>query len=300
VLVARQLEQFWELLDKPDPFWAVEVGAGDGALAGQILDLAPPALRTSLRYVAVERGAAGRAALERLDAVVLADLTEAPRGLVGCILANELLDNLPCHRLRGTTSGTVELHVGLSGDAFVLVEGPFSSPEVARLAPQLGPGQETVVQPGVTEFVDAAAAILEKGYLWMVDYGFTGGQRPTEPHGYRRHRLEDDVLSDPGSRDITVGVDFDSLARLAREAGHAVWGPVTQRDALVKLGYRGMDEEARRRQVELASEGRAIEANRVYSARGRATMLVDPMAFGGFLVLCVGIGIDVPPSFAEG
>src|SRR4051794_25999276 len=61
VLMARQLEELWELLDKPDPFWTVEVGAGDGTLAGQILDFASPALRASLRYLAVERSATGRA-----------------------------------------------------------------------------------------------------------------------------------------------------------------------------------------------------------------------------------------------
>ena len=30
VLVARQVEEFWTLLGKPEPFWVVEVGAGTG------------------------------------------------------------------------------------------------------------------------------------------------------------------------------------------------------------------------------------------------------------------------------
>src|SRR5206468_1419434 len=37
VLLAGQVEQFWHLLERPDPFHVIEAGAGDGTLAGQIL-----------------------------------------------------------------------------------------------------------------------------------------------------------------------------------------------------------------------------------------------------------------------
>src|SRR5271170_7550442 len=37
-LIARQLHEMWEILDRPDPFFAVECGAGAGALALGILD----------------------------------------------------------------------------------------------------------------------------------------------------------------------------------------------------------------------------------------------------------------------
>ena len=157
-----------------------------------------------------------------------------------------------------------------------------------------------VVHPRAFRFLDRAASALERGYIWLVDYGFSGGARPEAPHGYREHQLENDVLADPGSRDITAGVDFDALARHARDAGHAVWGPVSQRDALIALGYRELDDDARRRQVQTAAEGRGIEAMRIYSARSRATILVDPTALGGFLVLCIGVGVDLPPSSIEG
>src|SRR2546427_510552 len=296
VLVARQIEEFWELLDKPDEFWVVEIGAGDGTLAGQILDFLPAAARGAARYVAIERGAAGRDAMQHLDATVLEELRAAPGQLTGCVIANELLDNVPFHRVRGTERGPVELYVGLDGEDLALIEGPVSSPEISSLAPSLVSGQEAVVQPHALALVDQACALLERGYVWLVDYGFTGGARPSVPHGYRAHRLETDLLTDPGSRDITAGVDFDLIAARARGAGHAVWGPVPQRDALLRLGYRQLDEEARTRQLQAASEGRGIEANRIYSARSRATLLVDPQALGGFLVLCLGIGVAVSPS----
>ena len=300
VLVARQVEEFFEILDKPDPFWVVEAGAGDGTLAGQILEFVPATVRGATSYVAVERSAVGRRAMEGLDALVLSEMDEVDTGLVGCVLANELLDNLPFHWLRGAAAGPVELHVGLAGDRLALVELPPSTAEVAELCGDLAPGREVVVHPRAFRFLDRAASALERGYIWLVDYGFSGGARPEAPHGYREHQLENDVLADPGSRDITAGVDFDALARHARDAGHAVWGPVSQRDALIALGYRELDDDARRRQVQTAAEGRGIEAMRIYSARSRATILVDPTALGGFLVLCVGVGVDLPPSSAEG
>src|ERR1700747_1683671 len=37
-LLARQFEEMWVLLGRPDPFWLVEAGAGNGGLAKVILD----------------------------------------------------------------------------------------------------------------------------------------------------------------------------------------------------------------------------------------------------------------------
>jgi SAM-dependent MidA family methyltransferase len=299
VLVARQIEEFWTLLEKPDPFWIIEAGAGDGTLASQILEFLPAAMRPATRYVAVERSAAGRAALERLDVSVVDGIEHVHAGVVGCVVANELLDNLPFHRVRGTAAGPVELYVGVRGDRFVMVEGDVSSGRVRRLASDLAAGQDAVVQPDALGFADHATALLERGYLWLIDYGFSGGERPTGPHAYRGHRLEDDVLSDPGSRDITAGVDFEALAWHLRAGGHTVWGPVTQRQSLISLGYRQLDDDARRRQLQEAANRNGIVATRIYSARGRASALIDPSGLGGFLALSVGVRVDVPPSSVE-
>src|SRR5438093_13655136 len=63
-LVARQVAEFWELLDRPAPFDVIEVGAGDGTLAHQILGALPDEVTRVVRFAAVERSAAGRRALE--------------------------------------------------------------------------------------------------------------------------------------------------------------------------------------------------------------------------------------------
>ncbi len=59
VLVAREIDRWWERLGRPDPFVVLDVGAGRGQLARDVLR-AGPACASSLRYVLVERSAALR------------------------------------------------------------------------------------------------------------------------------------------------------------------------------------------------------------------------------------------------
>src|SRR5436189_3626533 len=63
ILLARQVEEFWELLGRPDPFVVIEVGAGDGTLARQILESLSEPCRSATRYLAVERAEAAREVL---------------------------------------------------------------------------------------------------------------------------------------------------------------------------------------------------------------------------------------------
>jgi SAM-dependent MidA family methyltransferase len=295
-LVATQVEEFWALLGRPNPFSIVELGAGDGTLARQILDNLPSQVLEAARCTAVERSSRAREAIRGLGITAVASLDELESGPAGCILANELFDNIPFHRVRRAADGPRELYVGLDGDRFVLIEGEVSSEKVERLARKLTQGEEAVVNPGALDLLDRAAAALARGYVWLADYGWGSGLGEAGTvHGYRRQRLVEDILRDPGSLDITVGVDFDALAAHARETGWSVWGPVTQRDALLALGFRDRDEQARHRQVEALDTQRGIEAARIYSERNRASLLLKEGGLGDFLILCLGLGVERPP-----
>jgi SAM-dependent MidA family methyltransferase len=296
ILVARQAEEFWDLLGRPDPFGLVEVGAGDGTLARQILEGLSERARAATRCVAVERSSAGRAALAASGIEAVAGLMEISPPFVGCVLANELLDNLPFHRVRSSTAGPVELYVAHQDDRFILVEGPLSSPALADLVPHdLAPGLERVIRPEALGFFDQARRALARGYIWAVDYAAGGPDEPTSVHGYRGHALDPDVLADPGSKDITAGVDFEALRQHALGAGLEVWGPVSQREALLALGFRDLERRAQDRQREAIRTRRGIDAMRIYSNRTRANMLVAKGGLGDFKVLCVGVETDEPP-----
>jgi SAM-dependent MidA family methyltransferase len=305
-LLAAQVVEFWELLQRPDRFDVVEAGAGSGVLARQILENLPADLAARVRYQAIDRSPAARAGLATLAlglgtdiqvGTTLAD-ADADDGLVGCLIANELLDNLPFHRIRGTERGIVELFVSDRGDGFALTEGPASDPRIEQQAIALARGEEAVVNLQALDLLEQAARRFQRGYLWLCDYGWTS-DAPNETaaaahldfvHGYRGHRFEEDVLTEPGSRDITAGVDFGALARRAQDLGLHVWGPTSQRDALLSLGYREWDEQARNNQVRATADRDGLAAMRTYSERNRAAQLVDPMGLGSFLVLCLGVG----------
>src|SRR5919197_1636049 len=291
LLVARQIEEFWDLLGRPDPFVVVEAGAGDGTLARQILSGLNSEIRPALQYVAVERSASARVSLQTIGASLATKLEDVSPVPAGCLIANELLDNLPFHRVRSTADGLVELYVGVRDDRFELVAGALSSRRLARLVPPLRPGMEAAVSPAAFDFLDRAVDLFGRGFVWLVDYGFGAGDEPPPVHGYRDHRVEKEVLEDPGSRDITAGVDLEGLAGHARARGFPVWGPIPQREALLALGFREMDGEARSKQAAARAARRGMDALRIYSNRNRAHLLLSRGGLGSFSVLCVGVGV---------
>ena len=106
--LARAVADVWDRLDRPEPFVLREYGAGAGALAVAILDgLARerPDVARVLRYDPIEVEA-GR--LETIAARLAAaghasafDPTRptVERPITGMVLANEVLDALPTHRV---------------------------------------------------------------------------------------------------------------------------------------------------------------------------------------------------------
>lgn len=110
-LIAVQLMDMWQQLDRPDRFDLVELGAGQGILAGDVLRYiqreAPDCFRT-IRYQIVEKSASLRqvqqqqlAELQTQVSIAWCDLEAIADGsIVGCCFSNELIDAFPVHRVR--------------------------------------------------------------------------------------------------------------------------------------------------------------------------------------------------------
>jgi SAM-dependent MidA family methyltransferase len=267
-LLGRAIEELDRLLGSPRPLRVAEVGAGDGTLARELL---PHLERLDPRYTAVERSRGARDALAMIDGVAVAeDLAGEPH----VVLANELLDNLPFRRFRGTAEGAKEIAIDLDGDR--LVERLAD----AQDAPRLDVDAETVVPVGALAFVDEVAARLARpGYALLIDYG-GAGEPGGPPHGYREHRVVEDLLAEPGSTDITAGVDFERIAEHAVDVGLVAFPSVTQRHALIALGFDRWIRDALTRQGRLLDERDGLAAVRAWSGRSSATLLVDPTALG--------------------
>lgn len=261
-MVAKALRPLHEALGSPSPFGVTEVGAGDGTLAIQLIDELDD---LDIDCHVVEASPGARDALGAIEGVrVSADIGTGAQ----VVLANELLDNLPFDRVRGDR----EIRIGLDADRLVEVDAPWSGEPGS-------PDAETIVPVGAFAFVDRLATALAPGYALLMDYGDVGSPGG-EVHGYSDHRVVEDVLADPGSTDITVGVDFDRIARRAEDRGLAAFPPVTQRDALLALGFEDWVRAERERQAALLAAREGLEAVRAWSGRSRATLLVDPAALG--------------------
>jgi SAM-dependent MidA family methyltransferase len=261
-MVGTAVGGLFAALDEPEPIRIAEVGAGDGTLATQVL--ATLAGR-DVDYEAVEAGAGARATLSAIDGVrAVAELDGAPH----VVIANELLDNLPFRRVRGDR----EVRVGVEGDRFVEVETPWDGEPCPS-------DVETIVPVGAFAFLDRLASTITHGYALLIDYGGVGTSAGGI-HGYRDHRVIEDVLADPGSADITAGVDFAQIANHAEQRGLLAFPTVTQQEALTALGFEDWLRTERERQTSLLDAREGLEAVRTWSGRSRATLLVDPSALG--------------------
>ena len=295
-LLGRQVAECWDFLGRPAPFTVVEIGAGDGTLARQILDAARavPDLAAAIRYVAVERTPGQVEALRSRGFEAHGSMADVGP-ITGCVIANEVLDNLPFHRLRERNGRIVEVLVGAEGDRLVEVEGRPSKEAVGLLAAAPEDGEERRVSPAALRLVGDIAATLDRGYAFLFDYG------PTGPvHAYREHRALAEVLDEPGSRDVTAGVDLGVVADVASRAGLQAWGPVPQRDALLALGYRLWTAGVRTRQAEAEAAGDWRTANRLFEARSRASILIDPGKLGGLWLVSFGTEGVPPPAAVLG
>ncbi|NQU96860.1 MAG: SAM-dependent methyltransferase, partial [Chloroflexi bacterium] len=180
-LICAQLREMARLLDDPDPFTVLEMGAGDGTLARDIAAYAPrldPGFAARLRHVAIDRAGGGRdvprsPAGPGPEAVRAAGLPI--RGAVGCVLSNELLDSFPVHRFVIRDGVVRELYIALDGDRLVQEEGPPSTPAIeARLESagrQLPDGYHGEVNLRLDAWAEDVSGALDRGFVLTVDYG---------------------------------------------------------------------------------------------------------------------------------
>jgi NADH dehydrogenase [ubiquinone] 1 alpha subcomplex assembly factor 7 len=267
-LLAEALRELWTHLGEPDPFALVELGAGDGTLARQLLrhleDL-------PLGYTAVERSSGARKMLRAIEGLVV---SRSIPGDPSVVLGHELLDNLPFKIFRGTA----EMRVATDGDLLILARAPIA-PGVDLHGRAAGEGEERVLPTGALALVRELGARLRHGYALFVDYGTERGAGGPV-HGYRGHRVIEDVLDRPGSADITAGVDFGVLSREALEFGLESFRLRTQSQALASLGYEDWMRAELASQGALLNEDRGMDAVRTWAGRSSATILVNPEQLG--------------------
>ncbi len=313
-VVGRLLEQAWSAMGRPDEFVVSEPGAGTGALAeGMLTGLraAGSPLADILRYRPVEldpdrvEALAARLAAADLDRYLVADdaATDAhdePRAAgaeTGAVIANEVLDALPVHRVIGRRGEIRELLVGSgAGGGFVEVEGPPTTPALAgRLAADgvtLADGQVAEVCLELDRWLAGATTSLSSGVVVLIDYA----EEPADlyaPHraggtlrAFAGHAVGGDPYRHVGRQDLTATVDAAAVRTAAARAGLAPVGETTQAELIAALGTGDLTVSYLRR------PGAGLQD--ALLLRSALARLLDPRGMGGFRVLA--FGRSLPPG----
>lgn len=257
--ISGQIEQVDRLLGSPARFTVVEVGAGKGLLARDILAACQsrfPLLFARLTYVVIDRSPAHRAHQRQTLAAWLDqsaqivwhdDLSALPANSVtGVILSNELLDAFPVHRVQMTNGSLLEQRVTVREGRLATTAGPLSTPALSayfdRLGLTLPENAIADVNLLADEWMRLVASRLAQGLVLTIDYGHTARdlynteRRQGTLRSYARHRVSTSILDAVGEQDLTSHVDFTSVAAAGEAAGLSVAGFTNQLNFLMSLG----------------------------------------------------------------
>jgi NADH dehydrogenase [ubiquinone] 1 alpha subcomplex assembly factor 7 len=292
----------WQGLGRPDPVHLVELGPGRGTLMADLLRAArtAPGFNAAARVHLVEISPALRACQRAaLEGAPLGappawhdGFAAVPDGPL-LVIANEFFDALPIRQFQRAEGAWRERLVDLDdeGNLHFVLSPPTPAevliPRELRDAPD---GAVVEVSPTAISLVHAVAARIarDRGAALIIDYGHPESAFGDTLQAVKGHAPHE-VLADPGDADLTAHVDFAALARAAREAGAAVFGPIAQGTFLARLGL------AERAQV-LSATATATQADAIAAAARRLT---DVAAMGAlFKVLALmPPGHTTPPGF---
>lgn len=301
--LARQLVECWERLDRPEDLTILEAGAGRGTLARDILEglqtLAPDCFAAT-SYCLADVNPTRLTEAQRLlvEAGFGEHLVENRRKpLTGVVLANELLDSFPFHRLIVEQGELREIYTGWRDGWFVDELGPLSDERLAEPVEgvTLQEGQRLEVSPAAWRWAETLGERIERGYAILIDYGYPAAElySPDRAEGmlrtYHEHLASNDPYRYVGQQDITRHVDFSAVARGAAEGGLAELGLVSQAAFVAGLGIEEL-------LMRVQREAGDSDMYRYVNARQTVMHLLDPRSLGRFRVLMLGKDAPAEPQ----
>lgn len=167
-----------------------------------------------------------------------------PEGVDGLVFANEFFDALPVDALVRRGEGWLDLRVASDEERFVWHPDGPTTPERAEIA-MLGAsgtpdGGRIEVCTAIRHWLALLAQTTE--HVLVLDYGYNASESARFPEGtlmsYRRHRATGDVLTAPGTQDITAHVAFSFFLAEAQRQGFRVTRDSTMAAFLLSVGER--------------------------------------------------------------
>jgi SAM-dependent MidA family methyltransferase len=303
--LARLIRETWERLDRPQLFRYSEYGAGSGALLLAVVDQLirdESPLLEALQIQPIEINPHRREELQRALATralrhPLKIVEPDAPPVAGVVVANEYLDALPFHIYVGRAAiahGVAERCVGVNEeDALVWVEVPLGESEAmrvrARFGAPLAEGQRAEACFGADAWPHELAKKISGGLVVMIDYGREGvdlrdatSRAAGTALAYQGHRATDDLLGDPGGRDLTAHVDLTAFRAAATTAGLT---PVASTSQAAFLAGAGLDDE-----IERIRRGPEATLEGAIALRSALARLMNPRGMGGFAVELFALG----------
>jgi SAM-dependent MidA family methyltransferase len=243
-----------EILQTLESASILEIGAGSGRLAADLLARLESEGRLPERYLILEISADLRERQHEQLAKRLPHLLDRVQWLDqppaepfdGVIVANEVLDALPVARFRWHRAFVEELGVAFIDGEIGWAARPAAA-SMTRICGELAAsggwddGYVSEYCPRLAAWILAVTQSLRKGAALWFDYGLPRAQyylaerRDGTLISHFRHQVSDNPLANLGLQDITAWVDFTALAEASRDAGFEVAGFTTQAHFLAGL-----------------------------------------------------------------
>ncbi len=305
-MLAIQLYQIWQILGEPQLFSIVEMGAGQGLLAAQILDYsnqAYPEFFRSIDYLIIETApamiVAQQARLKDLP-VRWCEWTEIlDRSIIGCFLSNELIDALAVHQVIVVEDKLQEVYVtvgdknrefsetidNLSTDRLLEY---WQLNQINLLSDKYPDQYRTEVNLAALGWLEQVFKKLQRGYIISIDYGYTADRyyNPIRAQGtlqcYYQHAYHNDPYINIGNQDLTAHVDFTALQHQGELLGLQTVGFIPQGMFLMALGLG-------ERIAAISNSSGDIQS--LLRRRQNLHQLIDPMGLGKFGILIQSQGL---------
>jgi SAM-dependent MidA family methyltransferase len=156
------------------------------------------------------------------------------------VFANEFFDALPVEIIGEQGS----LRVDARGGRFIETWARPSPEELEfldRYSVHPEEGERIEVPLIAQQNMDAIAATLHRGFIVVIDYGYTREEQLAGHHRgtlktIRQHSISENPYEAPGEQDITADVNFTALAAAAEKHGMQTQRLITQSQFLMGIG----------------------------------------------------------------
>jgi SAM-dependent MidA family methyltransferase len=245
-VIARQIEQMWQVMGMPKIFDIVEIGAGIGYIANDILKDISGQFSDSLRYNIIEVNPKSLRILNNNllpsdNLRIIKDIAELDN-IEGCVLSNELIDALPVHIVKKFNGSLKEVYVD---SKFREVYRDCSADiieYIKEFAPGLPDNYRTEVNLESRQWINNVSKVLAKGFVFTIDYGYSAREYYDMERSrgtlvcYHRHSVNENPYINIGLQDITSHVNFSALKRWGEMVGLETIGYCGQGMFLASMG----------------------------------------------------------------